>query len=215
MSEVRNMYVQYGCWKDAPPGWLNYDCSPYLRVDRIPLLGSWLCNLAWGEWDSFPKDVRFGDIVRGLPLADNCCDGVYCSHVLEHLCLFDARIALRETWRLLRVGGRFRAVVPDLEYLVHQYCELDSADAAESLMLSTGLGETQRVKGIRGAVKEAYGNSRHRWMWDFSSLRKECESAGFVRIRRAKIGDSEDSRFRVVEKAGRWENCLGIEAVKG
>ena len=31
---------------------------------------------------NFPDDVRFGDIVKGLPIADRSAHGVYASHVL-------------------------------------------------------------------------------------------------------------------------------------
>ena len=32
-------YVQYGCGFDAPDGWINYDASPTLFFERIPVLG--------------------------------------------------------------------------------------------------------------------------------------------------------------------------------
>src|SRR6266487_4619922 len=103
------LYVQYGCGISAPAGWLNFDASPRLRLERIPgvraILGSTMGLL-------FPPNVRFGDIVRGLPIPDGNAYGVYCSHVLEHLAREDLAPALRNTLRILRPGGIFRLVVP-------------------------------------------------------------------------------------------------------
>ena len=45
--------------------------------------------------------MRVGDVVRGLPVADQSCDGVYASHVLEHLSRTDFEAAMRETFRIL------------------------------------------------------------------------------------------------------------------
>ena len=66
--------VQYGCGSSAPEGWLNFDAS--LRV-RLGIRGK-----------VFPRNVRYGDIVRGLPIKaikDGTAKAVYASHILEHL----------------------------------------------------------------------------------------------------------------------------------
>ena len=42
-------------------------------------------------------------------------------------------------------------------------------------------------------------------------MREELRRAGFVDIRKARIGDADDAAFREVEDDGRWENCLGME----
>src|SRR5687767_11842143 len=96
------LYVQYGCGMCCPESWVNFDASPTLRMQRIPVLG----KLAPGP--RFPKAVRYGDIVKGLPVADASCDGMYCQHVLEHLSLADCRAALRNTLRALKPGHIFR-----------------------------------------------------------------------------------------------------------
>ena len=70
---------------------------------------------------TFPANVEYGDIVKGLPVPTGSCRGIYSSHVLEHLALNDLRKALRETHRLLAEGGTFRLVVPDLEHEARTY----------------------------------------------------------------------------------------------
>jgi predicted SAM-dependent methyltransferase len=203
-------YIQYGCGWSAPPEWRNFDASPTLRFERLPVLGA----LFTKNKSRFPENVEYGDIVGGLPVAYKSCDGVYCSHVLEHLSLEDFRVALRNTRQLLRSGGTFRLVVPDLEYLVHQYLDSRDQDAAMDLMRESGLGFERRAHGIKEVVISILGNSRHLWMWDYKSLERELLDAGFVEIRRAAFGDSADSMFSLVEVESRWLHCLGVECKK-
>jgi len=209
MSE--GLYVQFGCGWDAPAGWLNFDASPTLRLERVPFIGRPLSTALKRNPEPFPASVLYGDIVRGLPVGNQSCVGIYCSHVLEHLALDEVRKALRNTKSLLKVGGTFRLVVPDLAYHIRQYGQNTTTGSALEFMRATGLGEESRARGWKGLVQELLGNSRHRWMWDLSSLTSELVNAGFENVRRASIGDSADPMFSRVEREDRWINCLGIE----
>ena len=91
---VGGLYVQYGCGLCAPDGWLNFDASPRLQVERIPGL-RFVLRRTVGLL--FPANARPGDIVAGLPVADRTARGVYCSHVLEHLPRDDLPVALGRT----------------------------------------------------------------------------------------------------------------------
>jgi len=203
-------YVQYGCGWSAPNGWRNFDASPTLRFERIPLIGT----LYTKNDARFPANVEYGDVVRGLPISPGSCRGVYSSHVLEHLALDDFRIALRNTYEILRSGGTFRLVVPDLEYSARTYIESRSKTAAIEFIRDTNLGHESRARGIKGLARTWLGNSQHLWMWDYKSIQAELEEAGFVEVRRAAFGDSSDPMFRTVENEDRWKNCLGVECRK-
>ncbi|HLF63655.1 MAG TPA: methyltransferase domain-containing protein [Saprospiraceae bacterium] len=211
---MKNYYVQYGCGLSAPKEWINFDVSPTLRIQRIPLLGTIIRRYSNTK---FPLNVRYGDIIKGLPVADNSCDGVYCSHTLEHLSLNDFRTALRNTFRILRKGGIFRCVVPDLEYYARHYIELvDAGDAAASIdfMRNTYLGSETRRRDITGLLIQHYGNAKHLWMWDRISFEMELKSVGFVDIRKCHFNDCSDSMFNAVEDSGRFENAVSFESRK-
>lgn len=207
----RDRYIQYGCGLCAPSGWRNFDASPTLRLQRTPILGSMFRQPPWPE---FPRNVEYGDIVKGLPLQPDSCETIYCSHVLEHLALHDFRIALRNTYTYLKPGGVFRRVVPDLEYLAGRYLDSIEPDAAIQFMEQAYLGKKQRPRGMGGFLREYVGNSQHLWMWDFKAIACELERVGFRKVRRTSYGDSAITRFREVEDEGRWENCLGVECCK-
>jgi len=159
--------------------------------------------------------VVYGDIVRGLPVASKSCENVYSSHVLEHLCLDDFRTALQNTYRLLKPGGIFRFVLPDLGYSMDQYAAANPRDAALTFMKQTAqqtaLGRESRARGLRGVFVAWLGNSSHLWMWDYGSIESELKRVGFSEVRRAYFDDSSASCFHDVETEERWDNCLGVE----
>ena len=116
---MKNKNIHFGCAWSAPDSWANYDASPTLRFERIPLIG----KLYTKNDNRFPDNVEYGNIVKGLPISNNSCDYVYCSHVLEHLSLNDCRRALKNTHRIMKNGGVFRLVLPDLEFHVKEYID--------------------------------------------------------------------------------------------
>ena len=200
-------YIQYGCGHHAPDDWLNFDSSPTILLERLPLVGRF-CNK---NSVRFPPGVRRGDILRGLPIPPGSAAGVYCSHTLEHLALDEFRTALRQTYALLRPGGIFRCVLPDLEYIIRAYLNDPSPNAAHLFMLDSMLGTAIQDRGIKKLLKSWLGRSCHLWMWDYKALEHELAELGFTAIRRAHLGDSEDRRFDSVESPERWINCLGLE----
>lgn len=202
------LYVQYGCGTCSPDGWVNFDCSPTLRLQRLPLLAP---VFRTASSVTFPQAVRYGDIVRGLPVADGSATAVYCSHVLEHLSLHDFRIALVNTFRILRSEGTFRMVLPDLRFMATRYVEDDGPESAPTFMRETMLGVETRPRGFGGFLRSWLGNTRHLWMWDYASLSRELVSAGFTSPRPARFHDSTDEMFKAVENESRWRDALGIE----
>ncbi len=205
------MHVQYGCGFTAPDGWLNFDASMTLRWERTPLIG----RLYTKNARRFPANVQVGDIVKGLPVADGSSQGIYASHVLEHLALEDFHKALDNTRRLLAPGGIFRLVVPDLQWAAREYVKkLDARDSAANAFFlgETHLGERRKERGLAAFVYQFLNTSRHLWMWDEPGLRTALVDHGFGQIRRCEFGDCEDPMFSLVEEEGRFEHSVAMEA---
>jgi SAM-dependent methyltransferase len=211
LAATSSQLVQFGCGLCAPSHWRNFDASPTLRLQKIPIVGKLVPS---GPFGRFPDNVEYGDIVAGLPLADASVRLLYCSHVLEHLALADLRKSLHNCYRLLQPGGIFRFVLPDLEYLSRQYINSTETDAALQFMQLSWMGIEQRQRSLRGFLKEWLGGSQHLWMWDYKSLARELSAVGFQEIRRAQLGDSGIAEFTELENPERWENELGIQCCK-
>jgi SAM-dependent methyltransferase len=205
-------YVQYGCGFTAPDGWVNYDSSPTLRFERLPLLG----QLYTRNTNRFPVNVKYGDIVKGLPETADTCDGIYCSHVLEHLSYSELRTALKNTHGMLKPGGIFRLVVPDLLAAAKKYIngQENSDTPANDFMRSTMLGIENQNRSVKSLLISLYGNSKHLWMWDYKTMSHELATAGFINIKPCSFNDSTDPNFLMVEEQSRFVDALAIECSK-
>lgn len=201
--------VHYGCGDHAGAGWLNFDVSPMLRVERLP--GGSALKKFVGGGRPFPKSVRAGNIVDGPLVEESTATSAYASHVLEHLSLEEARVAIRNTYHMLAPGGVFRLIVPDLEWRAEMYLadmRKGDANAASEFMRQCILGREHRYRGPIHWLRKQLSGSSHLWMWDFVSMKAELESAGFTNIRRCSYGDAADPGFAEVENPNRFVGSI-------
>lgn len=218
MNKSNRIYVQYGCGLCAPEGWTNFDSSPRLRFERILGIGAVVAPFGG---PLFPRQVAYGDIAKGLPVESDTVDGIYASHVLEHLARRDVPSALLNTFRILKSGGVFRMIVPDLEWRARRYVEHRSANkvgAADCFIEACGIGVANSPTNLMGLLRSAIGNSGHSWMYDEEGMRQLLVAAGFIAIRRCDFHDSGDAMFDRVEDRGRFyengERELALEGRK-
>jgi ubiquinone/menaquinone biosynthesis C-methylase UbiE len=208
---ANHQWVQFGCGLCAPEDWLNFDSSPMMRLQRLPLVGALVPSGLFGR---YPANVRYGDITQGLPIPDHSVELLYCSHILEHLTLGELRQALKNCYRHLKPGGTFRLVVPDLEVMAKAYLTSDEPKAAHEFMRVTWLGKEERDRGLVAFLKDWLSGNTHLWMYDYDSLAYELEAVGFQHLRRARYGDSSQPAFSQLEDPERWTLELGIECIK-
>ena len=209
---MERLFVQYGCGLAAPEAWLNFDSSPRLRFERIP--GVAPVAGALGK-RLFPTNVRFGNIVRGLPVADSSAEGIYASHVLEHLSRHDVVTALANTRRILKPGGVFRLIVPDIGWRAERYLrdrKAGNPSAADAFIKACNIRDAKHAKGAMGMLRTTFGNSGHLWMYDRELMSVLLKDAGFTDIRPCAFGDSGEKMFELVEHPGRFVDGGEAEA---
>jgi SAM-dependent methyltransferase len=213
--------VQFGCGLSNPVGWLNYDSTPSLLVKKIPLsvqtakiarkwIGNKLPRLSANLNNVILNNAIYGDIVKGLPCENGSVDLLYASHVFEHLPLREFRAALKECRRILKSGGVFRAVVPNLGYYIARYIDSQSPTRSIDFCLATGMG----TESFANPFSRMRGDSHH-IMYDLETMMNELTSSGFSSVRQAAYGDSSFKEFSEVESRERWrfpEN-IGFECI--
>lgn len=211
LSALDARFTQFGCGLCAPSRWLNFDASPAMRLQRLPLIGNLVPS---GQFGRYPLNVQYGDIVKGLPIADQSVELLYCSHVLEHMSLEELNSALANCYKHLKADGIFRLVVPDLEVMAKAYIQSNCPEAAHEFMRLTWLGKEHRQRDLLSFVKDWLAGNNHLWMYDYKSLSRELSKAGFQNIHRVKFGDSGIDLFNDVEDPERWTLELGIQCQK-
>ena len=191
------MNIHIGCAYTVGKNWENYDCTPTSRVEKIPIIGRFI-NI---NERRFPKEVMYGDIVKG-PLTDpEKTENIYCSHIIEHLTLESMRKALLNIYVMLKKNGTFRLIVPSLENRVKKY--QNDQDAHKFIEL-IGMGKKTEERSIIGKLRNIFGNTSHCWMYDDKSMLMELKKANFINIRKCQFGDSNISVFSEVEEESRF-----------
>lgn len=110
----------------------------------------------WVNLDAMPAadGVIAHDVRRPFPYPDGSFDGVYGSHVLEHLEPSAGARLLRDCRRILRPGGIIRVVVPDLEAIVRLYM---------SYLEGALTGDTQAEQRYDWMMLELYDQAVRTW----------------------------------------------------
>lgn len=153
----------------------------------------------WISVDVDDADV-LADISRPLPFPTGCASHVYASHVLEHLAHPDeAWRFLRECRRVLRLGGKIRVVVPDLEVRLRAYVDRDEAFwRTHEAVWPWSRDSTPRLDQIlRYAGTGVVDPFGHRHGYDAESLRDLMTSAGLVPVRSCGYQASPDPVFAI------------------
>jgi len=184
------MKLNIGCGSSISDGWINIDISLNIYFTKIPYLKRTLFRLDLISKETYEskwsgKYIR-RDVTRGLPFRSESVDFIYSSHLLEHMHKDDAEAFLRECYRVLKVGGVLRLVVPDLEALCRayiskaaSYVQDEDTLPADAFLSELGILESKK----RTYLERRLGRGNwHLWMYDEASLTSRLRKAGFSGI---------------------------------
>jgi len=178
-----------GCNTLLPRNWLNIDFlhnypqgnffSPPSAPDTTHVLLNW-------------------DLTKGLPAEPNSLDFVYHSHLLEHLNYRDGLKLLSEIYSALKIGGRQRIVVPDLE----RYCKgyLNYHDKFLEQFRDSETGIQSDIFETRGSIfMSQFYEQDHKMSWDFETLFVALKKLGFRNIKRTQWRESDFPDLKQLE----------------
>lgn len=190
-----------------------------LRKAKHPLylnLGSGPRGLSDPHWinvDGYKyKNVMFCmDFNRKLPFPDNCFDGIFCEHVLEHFNLENGQNLLRECYRILQPCGCIRIIVPDGEKIIRTYLD----NPSELLKHRSGTpwdGNTScAMDAVNSFFRQRY---EHHIAYDEKLLIYQFLQAGFTEISRKSFGDGKASAPIIIDDENYAWQSLYMEAIK-
>lgn len=175
-----NLKLHLGCGSNIKPGFLNIDLDPQADLTL--------------------------DLREALPFDDNSCDLVYSEHFLEHLDYPETVLGLlMECRRVLAPGGVFSAGVPDTEWPLLEYAGVRK-DGYFNLA-KTRWHPPWCVTELEHINYHFRQGQEHQFAYDFKTLHRALERAGFAEVRRREFKCELDS--------SKWEQgTLYVEARK-
>jgi predicted SAM-dependent methyltransferase len=176
LDTKRDLKLHIGAGPTRLPGWVNSDISP----------SELSFNLSWG-----------------IPLADDSVAFAYAGHVFEHLYYAgEALDMLREVRRVLKPGGVFRFIVPDMGLFLERYAAGDRAffehwrtHATKFFgFFDTPMELVMMYSQVGRAASEFFA---HKMGYDFETVEKLARRAGFTTVTRSDFMASEHPELKV------------------
>ncbi|MBG3877851.1 FkbM family methyltransferase, partial [Desulfovibrio oxamicus] len=167
-ADAAGAYVHLGCGGAVLDGFVNLDFLPHdERVRECRLLDVWPRRLA-GQVAAF-----------------------YAEDVIEHFFLTEQLYILCSMNVLLRPGGVARLLTPDIGQLWTYGQRFDPA-----VLVGSGdyFADVMRCRNGMDAVNTGLRMGGHRWLHDFTSLRRAAEECGFA-ARRTPCAASDDPKL--------------------
>ena len=214
----KQILLNLGCGTVAPKEWVNIDSSWNAWVHKFPVMIKIikymfpsLINKIDTNWKN---NILIRNISRSLPFKDASVDGIYLSHVLEHLDTEKCQSVLNECSRILKPGKFIRVIVPDLLQLTNVYInevKTNKLNAANNYLDSLHLFLPREKSLVEKIYFSLNDTDSHKWMYDKGLMVNKLKKSGFVHIRECTFKKSKILLIDKVEKENRFINAICLE----
>src|ERR1700761_3461939 len=129
------------------------------------------------------------NVTRTFPIQPACFDFVFSEHHIEHISYKNAVFMLQEVFRILKAGGIIRITTPDLKNSVKFYLEnADIPGTNPNGYLYSGFHQAVNYIPVDDyarahEVNDLFYNYNHQFIYEFESLRRVLQHAGFINIK--------------------------------
>jgi predicted SAM-dependent methyltransferase len=167
LAGARDLKLHLGCGSNRKAGFVNIDLDPQADLTL--------------------------DLREALPFEDNSCALVYSEHFLEHLEYPETALRLLiECHRVLAPGGLFSAGVPDTEWPILEYAGTRNEgyfDLAKAAWHPPWC--FTELEHINYHFRQGH---EHRFAYDFKTLQRVLQMAGFAEVKRRDFQTGLDSK---------------------
>jgi predicted SAM-dependent methyltransferase len=172
-------------------------------VRRLHLGCSALLRPGWFNTDKYPRrlGVAYCDATGRYPFEDDTFDYIFTEHMIEHVPYAGGQSLVRESFRVLKPGGKLRIATPDLDRIL---ALRNATTPLEKEYIHYALGAIPgAVDGqpsfIINQFMRAWG---HTFIYDRATLSGLMRSAGFIDITERQPGESDDPELIGIERHG-------------
>lgn len=173
-TDIRKLHI--GCGDNILEGWLNSDYCP--RSTAILHL----------------------DATQPFPPGINEFDYVFSEHMIEHISYSQGLVMLKECYRVLKDNGTIRISTPDFLFLINLYQDINCDLHKKYIKWATDyyIGDAPYYDAIF-VINNFLRDWGHKFIYDEKTLRLSLEKAGFTRITKCALNQSEDDSLRNLE----------------
>ena len=167
---VNELKLQFGCGPNLKAGWVNIDLHK-------------------------KADLKL-DLRKPLPFAGGSCSLIYSEHFLEHLDYPEPVLSLlKECFRVLKPGGVFNVVVPDIGLVLRTYVQGGTEEYYAAQRRWNPHTYRFQMEHVNYNFRQ---DGEHRFAYDFETLKALLQRGGFVDVRRREFDARLDSKERLV-----------------
>lgn len=182
-NQIRKLHV--GCGGNFFETWLNTD-----------LVGD-------------NKKIAMLDVSKPFPISTSTFDYVYSEHLLEHLTPKQQISFLKESYRILKPGGKIRIATPNFKFLM----ELAQAEKSDFQREYLNWNARTFLKNIPQelinkddidvyVINNYFRDWGHQFIHKSSSLSSILIFSGFTALKFEAVGKSDDPQLMAVEQHG-------------
>lgn len=137
------------------------------------------------------------DLTQPLPFPDHSVSQIYSSHVLEHFSYpYQLGQLLAESYRVLKLGGCFRAAVPDASIYLNGYFNPEQFDPEQYCLFKPAFHYNSPIDYVNYI---AYMAGQHHHLFDRENLVAIIQKTGFREVELCQFDPSIDLAERRYE----------------
>ena len=192
-----NLKIEYRIWRNHCKGVALARKYASHELDKLHLGCGLNRKAGWLNVDLFPPADLTLDLREKFPFPENTFTVIYSEHFFEHI---DYPVVagkfLAECFRVLKSGGLIRLGVPDTEWPLQEYCKVRN-DGYYQLAKKTWHPSwcTMEMEHINYHFRQ---DGEHRFAYDFETLRKVLQIAGFSNVTKTNFDPGVDSESRKI-----------------
>jgi len=195
--------------------WVNRtkaNLKTYLSTNSCPKLQLGAgANLlpGWFNTDYFPRpNIFFVDVTKPFPIPSDSFNFIFTEHHIEHISYKHAVFMLKESFRILKPGGIIKVATPDLTKSLASYFNDDIyqeefKDHSKNYIYSGFYNAVNYVPVDdyfkAHEINDMFYNYEHKFIYDFESLKRVLENAGFTNVKDCALEASTHSDLLDIE----------------
>ena len=155
------------------------------------------------------KNIVTLDVAKPFPIPPATFDYIYSEHLIEHLSFSQQVNYLKESFRILRTGGRVRIATPDFEFLM----KLGQEQKTDFQKVYLDWNARTFLKNIPGelvhgsdahvyVINNYFRDWGHQLIHGKSSLANLLKFCGFSQLKFQNVGKSDDPQLTTLEHHG-------------